>query len=63
MLGVLCAVLLVLAWEVIPLPAGMGGATGTPRPAARIDAAGRLLPTKFASEAAAAPEAKKEATK
>ena len=27
------------------------------------DAAGRLLPTKFASEAAAAPGAKKEATK
>ena len=27
------------------------------------DAAGRLLPTKFTSEAPAAPEAKKEATK
>ena len=43
LLGGVSAVLLVLAWEVLPLPPAMRGATGTPRPAARIEATGRLI--------------------
>ena len=43
LLGTASAVLLVLAWEVMPLPPGMRSVSGTPRPAARVDAVGRLL--------------------
>lgn len=42
-LGGVCAVLLVLAWEAMPLPPGIRGASGTPKPASRIEATGRLL--------------------